>query len=525
MQTSVASRETHAGELPGAADRPGLSKSHSWIWLAIGVVLLLFSNGANNVPLAAWLAPVLVLRFVREQRVVIGLPITYALLIAGFAFQFRGMVPIPGVAYYIFLLIFGLPLVLPYVIDRLVEHRLAGLTATLVFPAAWAATEYLMSRGLYATWGSAAYSQYGNLPLLQILSVTGMWGITFLIGWFAAVCNWLWEEGLDSHRARAGAWLYAGTIVAVLLLGGARMALFPLSSQTVRVASISKRKVEPELSEAVSERLFAGKATREDMDEIQRWASAMDNDLLSRAEREMQAGAKIVFWGETNAPVLKEGEAALVARGAELASKYQVYLGMALGVLNTGKNPPLENKLVLIQPNGQVAWEYNKARPVPGPEAAMQIRGDGKLRVLNTPYGRLSSIICFDGDFPQLLAQAGALGADVVLDPSNDWRAIDPWHTQMSSFRAIEQGVNLIRHTSQGLSAAFDYQGRRLAAMDHYQTTDYVMISEVPTSGVRTIYSRLGDWFAWVCMAGLLLLIGRAVSTRRHPSSVPPQQI
>ncbi|HXM22939.1 MAG TPA: nitrilase-related carbon-nitrogen hydrolase [Terriglobales bacterium] len=515
MQTSVAYKETHAGELPRAADRPSLSKSHSWFWLAIGAVLLLFSNGANNVPLAAWLAPAFVLRFVREQRLAIGLPIAYALLMAGFAFQFRGMVPIPGVAYYIFLLIFGLPLVLPYVIDRLVEPRLAGLTATLVFPTAWAATEYLMSRSLYGTWGSAAYSQYGNLPLLQILSVTGMWGITFLMGWFAAVCNWLWEDTLDNQRARAAGWLCAGAIVSVMLLGGARMALFPPSSQAVRVASISQRKIGPEVSDAVFGRAFEGKATSGDMDEIQGWAAALDNDLLSRAEREMQAGAKIVFWGETNAPVLKEGEAALVARGAGLASKYQVYLGMALGVLNAGKNPPLENKLVLIQPNGQVAWEYNKVRPVPGPEAAMQIRGDGKLRVLNTPYGRLSSIICFDGDFPQLLAQAGALGADVVLDPSNDWRAIDPWHTQMVSFRAIEQGVNLVRHTSKGLSATFDYQGRRLAAMDHYQTTDYAMISEVPTRGVRTIYSRLGDWFAWVCVAGLLLLVGRAVSARR----------
>jgi apolipoprotein N-acyltransferase len=76
-----------------------------------------------------------------------------------------------------------------------------------------------------------------------------------------------------------------------------------------------------------------------------------------------------------------------------------------------------------------VAWEYNKVRPVPGPEAAMQIRGDRKLRSLDTPYGRLSSVICFDADFPQLLRQAGALGTDILLDPSNDWRAIDSWHT------------------------------------------------------------------------------------------------
>ena len=516
MQESVAYEESHVKELSRRADRPALAESRSWVWLAIAAALLLFSNGANNVPLAAWLAPVFMLRFVRRQSFKVGLPVAYVLLVAAFAFQFRGMVPIPGVAYYIFLVVWGIPLVLPYIIDRLVAHKLTGLTASLVFPTAWAATEYVMSRGLYATWGSAAYSQYGNLALLQVLSVTGLWGITFLIGWFAAVCNWLWEEGLDSKQARAGAWLFVGTIATVMLLGGVRMALFPPSSQTVRVASISKRKVEPELADAVSGRMFAGTATSEDMDAIQRWATAMDDDLLSRAEREMQAGAKIVFWGETNAPVLKEDEAAFVARGGDMAAKYHVYLGMALGVWNRGKTPPLENKLVLIQPNGHVAWEYNKARPVPGRETALQVRGDGKLRALDTPYGRLSSIICYDGDFPQLLAQAGALGADVMLDPSNDWRAIDPWHTQMVSFRAIEQGFNLIRQTSQGLSAAFDYQGRRLAAMDHYQTTDYAMVSQVPTKGVRTVYSQLGDWFAWLCLAGLISLT--VLSLRQKPA-------
>jgi apolipoprotein N-acyltransferase len=506
MQTSVAHEGSHLKELPRRTNPPALGEPRSWVWLAIAAALLLFSNGANTVPLATWLAPVFMLRFVRRQSLKIGLPVAYVLLVAVFAFQFRGMVPIPGIAYYLFLVGWGIPLVVPYVIDRLLAHRLTGLTATLVFPTAWAATEYVLSRGLYATWGSAAYSQYGNLALLQVLSVTGLWGITFLIGWFAAVCNWLWEEGLDAKRARRGAWLCVGTIAAVMLLGGARLALFPPSSQTVRVASISKRKVEPGLSDAVSERMFQGKATSEDMVVIQRWATAMDDDLLSRAEREMQAGAKIVFWGETNAPIMKEDEAAFVRRGGDLASKYHVYLGMALGVWNRGTTPPLENKLVLIQPNGHVAWEYNKARPVPGPEAALQVRGDGKLRALDTPYGRMSSIICYDGDFPQLLAQAGTLRTDVVIDPSNDWRAIDPWHTQMVSFRAIEQGFNLIRQTSQGLSAAFDYQGGRLAAMDHYQTTDYAMISQVPTRGVRTIYSRLGDWFAWVCLVGLAFL-------------------
>jgi apolipoprotein N-acyltransferase len=524
MQTSVTHENSQAKESAPVANQLVTAKPGSWIWLTMAAVLLLFANGVNTIPLAAWLAPVFLLRFVRSQSLRIGLPVAYLLLMAAFAFQFRGMVPIPGIAYYIFLVVWAIPLVAPYIIDLLVAHRLSGLTASLAFPTAWAATEYLVSRGLYGSWGSAAYSQYGNLPLLQLLSVTGLWGITFLIGWFAAVCNWLWEEGLDSKPARRAAWLAAGTIATAMLLGGARLALFPPSSQTVRVASISKRKIEPSPNDAALERAFEGRATREDIDAIRGWATAMDDDLLSRAEQEMQAGAKIVFWGETNAPVLKQDEAAFVTRGGKLATKYHAYLGMALGVLNVGKTPPLENKLVLVQPNGQVAWEYNKARPVPGPEAALQVRGDGKLRALDTPYGRVSSIICFDGDFPQLLAQGGALGTDVVLDPSNDWRAIDPWHTQMASFRAIEQGFNLIRQTSQGLSAAFDYQGRRLAAMDHYQTMDYAMVSQVHTRGVRTVYSRLTDWFAWMCMAVLVLLTVQSLHRRRKDSAVHGRQ-
>ncbi len=519
MHTSLAYEESQLGGSLGRGYRTASAESRSWICLVVAAALLLFANGAHTVPLAAWLAPAFMLRFVRMQSLKIGLPVAYILLAAAFTFQFHGMVPIPGIAYYIFLAIWGIPLVVPYVIDRLLARRLHGLAASLVFPTAWAATEYVVSRGLYGSWGSAAYTQYGNLPLLQLLSATGLWGITFLIGWFAAVCNWLWEEGLDSKAARRGAWLCTGTIAAVMLLGGVRLALFPPSSQTVRVASISKRKLGPEPSDAAFERALEGKGTREDLAAIQSWATVMDDDLLSRAEQEMQAGAKIVFWGETNAPVLKPDEAGLVARGSDLAAKYHVYLGMALGVLNTASTPPLENKLVLIEPNAHVAWEYNKARPVPGPEAEEQVRGDSRLRGLDTPFGRVSSIICFDGDFPQLLAQAGALEADLVLDPSNDWRAIDPWHTQMVSFRGIEQGFNVVRQTSQGLSAAYDYQGRRLSAMDHYQTTDYAMVSEVPTRGVRTIYSRLGDWFAWVCLAGLVVL---TVVSWRQKNRVQP---
>jgi len=178
---------------------------------------------------------------------------------------------------------------------------------------------------------------------------------------------------------------------------------------------------------------------------------------------------------------------------------------------------------VLIDPQGKVVWDMWKARPVPGSEAAMSAVDDGRIKSGPTQYGNVGAAICFDMDFPGLLKQAGQQRVDLMLVPSNDWRAIDPWHTHMARFRAIEQGFNLIRHTSGGLSLAADFQGRVLGSMDHYTTDDRALISHVPTRGTRTIYSRVGDLFAWICIAGLLasavpLKGGRFAADRRKNS-------
>jgi apolipoprotein N-acyltransferase len=84
----------------------------------------------------------------------------------------------------------------------------------------------------------------------------------------------------------------------------------------------------------------------------------------------------------------------------------------------------------------------------------------------------------------------------------------------MASFRAIEQGFNLARQTNQGLSAAYDYEGHLLAHMDQYQAEQLTMVAQVPSRGVRTIYSRLGNWLAWICP---MVLIGLAWFGVRSP--------
>ena len=87
----------------------------------------------------------------------------------------------------------------------------------------------------------------------------------------------------------------------------------------------------------------------------------------------------------------------------------------------------------------------------------------------------------------------------------------------MMAFRAIEHGFSVVRLTSLGLSAVYDYQGRALATMDYFKTDDKGFTAFVPQRGVKTPYSMIGDLFAWGAIAGLLVLIGRVVLRRHRP--------
>src|SRR5262249_4360872 len=105
--------------------------------------------------------------------------------------ELQGVVPVSGL-FYVFMVVAVCFLgILPYQIDRLIEPQLGGLLGTLVFPLAVTTVAFLgAALSPIGTFGNVAYTQYGDLPLLQLASVTGLWGIVFLMSWFASVVNW-----------------------------------------------------------------------------------------------------------------------------------------------------------------------------------------------------------------------------------------------------------------------------------------------------------------------------------------------
>ena len=131
-------------------------------------------------------------------------------------------------------------------------------------------------------------------------------------------------------------------------------------------------------------------------------------------------------------------------------------------------------------------------------------------------------IICYDADFPIIVQQAGRKDADILFVPSGDPNvAVAQLHTQQAIFRAIENGVSLVRpDTTKGLSVATDPYGRVLAMTDTHTASERVMVAQVPTQRVFTVYSVIGDLFGWLSVAGFVgILVWAIVRGRKRASA------
>lgn len=315
----------------------------------------------------------------------------------------------------------------------------------------------------FGTWGILAYTQHGIGPLMQLASVTGICGIDFLITWFAAVANWAWDLRFDWSLIQHGVALYGAVLGLVLVGGGLRLALAPHRA-TVRVAGLAWPEGAPESGEY--ERVFTAVLRQAIDDQVRESMARLQEVFFERTLREARAGARIIVWAEASVLVLKGDEEALLRRARSLAQESNVYLLMGLAVLSPGADRPLENKAVFVSPAGEVMASYNKTMAVPGLERQLMKPGTGRIPVVETPYGRVASPICFDLDFPHLVRQVGVAGADLLLVPAADWEAIAHLHQAMAEFRAVENGTAMVRVTRSGGSGAVDPYGRRYAFLD-----------------------------------------------------------
>lgn len=484
--------------------------------LVLGSVLTAFTVGNAMLAVAAWLAPTFMLRFVRTSRLAPGIYLGTFGLICAHAVAWDGVLPFQGAFYYAVVAGVGLTLFLPFIVDRLFCEHASGLVRAFIFPAALTAVEYLFSQLGNGSWGAVAYSQYGNLALNQIVSVTGLWGISFLTGWFASVFNDLWECRGSGAQARRRAAAFGAALALVLVGGGLRLTLAPAQTPSVRIAGIVVDNMDV-FRNSWGPLSYGQTLSEQAADQVRPKADALLKRLIAQSRAEARAGAKIVVWSEGNALAFKKDERELIAAGQRLAAEEKIYLFMSVATMQPG-HPRAENKIIVVDPQGRVRATYLKSHPTPG---EMSIPGDGVMGFLDTPYGTLAWAICYDYDYPALIRQAAVAGADILIDPSWEGPAMAPLHSQMASFRAIENGASLFRPANGGMSLAVDARGQVLAALSGSaaEGPHHTLVASLPIEGTWTIYGHAGDTLPWMA-AGFLLFAFITVSRKASPTLI-----
>jgi apolipoprotein N-acyltransferase len=482
-----------------------LADRWSILWLVIGCALMVFMAGNWPLSLAGWLAPFFLIRFMSTQRKLWGFLFMLVGQWIAAAIAYQGGAGMPGIPPLLFGLIPAIGYALIYLIDRVLVGRLprqgwAAFSAALVFPFLMTGYEFLLLNNFpFGSSGSAAYSQNGNRALMQIIAITGLWGLTFITSWFASTVNWAWEQKFSWPEIRGGSAIYLSLLLIVLAYGAVRLRFCEPQAGTVRIHALIAEAMSIEDALETLPELYTT-----DREEFRRQTTAAYAPTLEAITREAQAGAQIVVLPETAFEGVKEDLDPLIAQIQQVAKSEKIYVAFGMLVMDPDQGGIFA---LIIDPAGEIVLNHLKY-------AYNFSRGPGELQTVDTPYGRLSSVLCGDLDNPGVVSQAGRKGVDILLVPAADGPENTSWHFRLAAFRAVENGFSLVRLTMEGVSLAVDPYGRLLASLDYYTASERVMIAQVPIHRVQTVFVTFGDWFGWLNVLGFVGMAAWAIFRR-----------
>ena len=478
------------------------NSGHNFLWLMAGCIFLLFMGGKWNLPFTTWIGSIFFLRYFRMQRSFWGIMLAFPFILLASHIYFIGLAEQVDMVFKILIAVsFALYITIPCLIDRFLHERIRNqLLSTLVYPATLIVIQFMLSYieqlGTILHWTGSMFS---FKPLIQLVSITGVWGPSFLVGWLASIINLLWEDNFNLKNVRLPVAVFTLLFILIILWGSIRMTFFAPDSGTVKAGSVVVGFVEDNMFYAYEDDMSESDKLRL-KEKYRALTYKVQDELFASSEKLIPSGIRILSWASGNAVVFAEDEAVLISRMQDFAREHQIYFFPSLLVLGDYKGPD-QNHVLAIQPNGEIAYNHYKGR---NPNASFY---QGNLvEIINTPYGRIASPICFEMEFHRFIRQAGKKGVDILIVPGDEpARGSANMHTELSMLRAIENGCSMLRTTLEGLTMGADFQGRVLSQMDFYNTlNNRTIITELPVKGVWTIYSQAGDWFAWFC--GMLLI-------------------
>jgi apolipoprotein N-acyltransferase len=398
-------------------------------------------------------------------------------------------------------------------------------------PLLWAALEYLRSFVLTGfTWGYLGHSQYRWLTLIQSADLWGVYGLSaiivlantalFLLILSRSGKSW---QGAPVSKALAG----RGLIVSVLCLTATLGYGYVRLGQIERLAATA-----PELKVGL---------VQGNIPQAEKWDPAFQissTKTYVRLSRQLAPQKPdLIVWPETATPFYLFHNQALtrmVQRGVH--STGCAFVIGSPTVRKEGDRLAYFNSAYLLNPAGEAVGRYDKAHLVPFgeyvplrkwlPFIGKMVAQVGDFQaghpggILEYEGHRIGPLICYDGIFPNLARDAVENGADLLINLTNDaWYGVTsaPYqHLLQYVFRAVETRRSLVRATNTGISGFIEPSGRIVEPTGLFETA--VRIRSVPCLTNRSLYVRMGDAFALICLMVISALVPAPWLKRRRKS-------
>ncbi|MBI3637798.1 MAG: apolipoprotein N-acyltransferase [Candidatus Rokubacteria bacterium] len=471
---------------------------------------------------AAWvaLAPVFAVALLRRPRAALGLgwlagTVFFLALLRWLDFTFRvySNIPWPLTWFPTFLLAAYCGLYTGLVATALswISHRRSPSLALAAAPCLWVAGEWI--RGWLMggfPWGNVGYSQWRELPVIQIAELGGIHAVSFvLVAANAALA------GLVVLSRRRGA---AGLAIAVALVGATFgfgvWRLSEVRSAVTRADAVKVAVMQPAIEQPL------------------KWDPRHTETTLRVYDTLMRAAVgerpALIVWPETASPTVLGRDHVLTAALARLSRESGVPLLVGSIDVEDGTPPRVRNTAFLLTERG-IINRYDKMQLVPFGEYVPLSRIIGFVRgwadfiselepgtravVFPGPPAPFGVMICYEGIFPALVRTFVRNCARLMVNMTNDgWfgRTSGPLqHLTMYPFRAVEHRVTVARAANTGVSAFILPTGEIAEHLDLFERGN--VVRRVPLRTLTTLYTRWGDWVVYAALAAtgaVLVLAG-----------------
>ena len=466
--------------------------SNYYVLGIIGSVLLFFVGWEYNIPLMVWIAfPLLIIAFRAIDKWCLTLSLIGLIIVAKY-FSMRGGWDIDLWMQIVFPCLVATPLIASLYLDRALSKNMSPFLATLIFPSTYIVLDYLLTYANIGMTFSLAYTQSTFLEFAQSASIFGSWFVGYIAAWFAPVMVLLAANITRLKTVRKPLIIFFSILAVIMLFGSLRLVFNRPQSPTVRIASITVEHDQNYWD------ITDNNTPRDNTEDYKSDMKKIHDELFTLSEKAANYGAKVIFWSEGNCPLYEDDYLEFIEKSRNFAKEKQVYFMPTCVVLLYDKTEN-ENLAVMINPEGEVVYSYEKTISWYPSES------NGIIPVVQTPYGKLSTAICFDMDSPALISQAN--DADIMLVPGYDTKKIADYHTRVSFLRGIENGFSTIRQANEGASISSDYMGNTLSYQNYFYTDNRIMITDTPTRGVWTFYGLTGEIFLWIVLLGFIIII------------------